>query len=82
MGGAVAGSVAGPGGTILGSGAGMALGGEVFERIAKQYGAEVLRTNKEHAAQKNDRLCFWFCWTSSSSFNFLKGFKGSFSRFR
>jgi len=76
MGGAVAGSVAGPGGTILGSGAGMALGGEVFERIAKQYGAEVLRTNKEHAAQRMTDFAFGSVGQAVAPL-ILKGFKGS-----
>ena len=76
MGGAVAGSVAGPGGTILGSGSGMALGGEVFERIAKQYGAEVLRTNKEHAAQRMTDFAFGSVGQAVAPL-ILKGFKGS-----
>ena len=76
MGGAVAGSVAGPAGTILGSGAGMALGGEVFERIAKQYGAEVLRTNKEHAAERMTDFAFGSIGQAVAPL-ILKGFKGS-----
>jgi len=76
MGGAVAGSVIGPAGTILGSGAGMALGGEVFERIAKQYGAEILRTNKEHAAQRMTDFAFGSIGQAVAPL-ILKGFKGS-----
>jgi len=76
MGGAVAGSVIGPAGTILGSGAGMALGGEVFERIAKQYGAEVLRTNKEHAAERMTDFAFGSIGQAVAPL-ILKGFKGS-----
>ena len=58
IGGATAGSVVGPGGTVAGAGAGTALGAEVFERVAKQFGSEVLRTNKEHAAQRMTDFAF------------------------
>ena len=74
--GAVGGSVAGPGGTILGSGAGMAFGSEVFEQIAKKYGAEVLRTNKEHAAERLTDFAFGSVGQAVAPL-ILKGFKGS-----
>ena len=58
IGGATVGSAGGPGGTVVGAGAGTALGAEVFERVAKQFGSEVLRTNKEHAAQRMTDFAF------------------------
>ena len=78
--GAVGGSVAGPGGTILGSGAGMAFGSEVFEQIAKKYGAEVLRTNKEHAAERMTDFAFGSVGQAVAPL-ILKGFKGSLTGF-
>ena len=36
----------------------MAVGAEIFERVAKQFGSEVLRTNKEHAAQRMTDFAF------------------------
>ena len=76
MGGAVAGSAVGPGGTILGSGAGMAFGSEVFERVAQKYGAEILRTNKEHAAERMTDFAFGSVGQAVAPL-ILKGFKGS-----
>ena len=76
MGGAVAGSAIGPGGTILGSGAGMAFGSEVFERVAQKYGAEILRTNKEHAAERMTDFAFGSVGQAVAPL-ILKGFKGS-----
>ena len=76
MGGAVAGSAVGPGGTILGSGAGMAFGSEGFERVAQKYGAEILRTNKEHAAERMTDFAFGSVGQAVAPL-ILKGFKGS-----
>ena len=45
-------------GTVVGAGAGMAAGAELFERVAQQYGAEMLRTNKEWAAQRATDFAF------------------------
>ncbi|MEN8703203.1 MAG: hypothetical protein ABF286_03485, partial [Polaribacter sp.] len=45
-------------GAIAGSGAGMAAGAEIFERVGQKYGAEVLRTNKEHLAQRATDFAF------------------------
>lgn len=50
--GAVGGSAVGPAGTIVGSGLGLAAGAEIFERVAKQFGTEMLRTPEEHAKQR------------------------------
>jgi len=59
IGGSVAGTAVAPGvGTVAGAGAGTALGAEVFERVAKQFGSEVLRTNKEYAAQRMTDFAF------------------------
>ena len=58
-GGAVAGTAVAPGaGTIIGSGAGMALGAEIFEQVGQKFGTEVLRTNKEHLAQRGTDFAF------------------------
>ena len=45
-------------GAIVGSGAGMAAGAELFERVGQLYGAEILRTNKEWAAQRGTDFAF------------------------
>ena len=45
-------------GTVVGAGVGMAAGAELFERVAQQYGAEMLRTNKEWAAQRATDFAF------------------------
>ena len=75
--GAVGGTAVAPGaGTIVGSGAGMALGAELFEKIAKSYGTEVLRTNKEHAAQRMTDFAFGSIGQAVAPL-ILKGFKGS-----
>jgi len=67
IGGATAGAVGGtalaPGvgtvaGAIGGAGAGTAVGAEIFERVAQQFGSEILRTNKEHAAQRMTDFAF------------------------
>lgn len=51
--GAVGGTaLAGPAGTIAGSGLGLAAGAEIFERVAQQFGTEMLRTPEEHAKQR------------------------------
>ena len=78
--GAVAGSVV-PGagtaaGAIVGSGAGMAAGAEIFERVGQMYGTEVLRTNKEHAAQRMTDFAFGSVGQAVAPL-ILKGFKGS-----
>lgn len=46
------------GGAIVGSGVGMAAGAELFERVGQMYGAEILRTNKEWAAQRGTDFAF------------------------
>ena len=46
------------GGAIVGSGVGMAAGAELFERVGQLYGAEILRTNKEWAAQRGTDFAF------------------------
>ena len=51
----VAGTAAG---AIVGSGVGMAAGAELFERVGQLYGAEILRTNKEWAAQRGTDFAF------------------------
>jgi hypothetical protein len=57
--GATAGTAVAPGaGTIVGAGAGMAGAAEIFERVGQAYGAEVLRTNKEHFAQRATDFAF------------------------
>ena len=45
-------------GAVAGSGAGMAIGGEIFERVGQAFGAEMLRTNKEWAAQRGTDFAF------------------------
>ena len=58
-GGAILGTgVGGPVGTIAGSGAGLALGAEIYERIAQQFGTEILRTNEEYAKQRATDFAF------------------------
>jgi hypothetical protein len=60
--GAVAGSavpvVGTAAGAVVGSGVGMAAGAELFERVGQMYGAEILRTNKEWAAQRGTDFAF------------------------
>jgi len=57
--GATAGTAAAPGaGTVVGAGAGMAGAAEIFERVGQAYGAEILRTNKEHFAQRATDFAF------------------------
>jgi hypothetical protein len=57
--GAAGGTAIAPGaGTIVGAGAGMAGAAEIFERVGQAYGAEVLRTNKEHFAQRATDFAF------------------------
>ena len=73
----MAGSFAGPGGTIAGAGGGMALGAEVFERVANQFGSEVLRTNKEHAAQRMTDFAFGSIGQNAAAPLIVKGFKGA-----
>ena len=57
--GAIGGSMVAPGaGTIAGSGAGMAAGAEVFERVAQLFGTEILRTPEEYAKQRATDVAF------------------------
>lgn len=56
--GAIGGSAVGPAGTIAGSGAGLALGAEIFERVAQQFGTEILRTPEEYAKQRASDFAF------------------------
>ena len=79
-GGAIVGSGAGPGGTIAGAGGGMALGAEIFERVAEQFGSEVLRTNKEHAAQRMTDFAFGSIGQAAAPL-IVKGFKGAITGF-
>jgi hypothetical protein len=50
--GAILGTSAGPAGTIAGAGLGLAGGAELFERVAQQFGTEMLRTPEEYAKQR------------------------------
>lgn len=79
-GGAIAGSAVGPGGTIAGAGGGMALGAEIFEQVAKQFGAETLRTNKEHLAQRATDFAFGSVGQAAAPIIF-KGLKGAVTGF-
>jgi hypothetical protein len=56
--GAILGTSAGPAGTIAGSGLGLALGAEIFERVAQQFGTELLRTPEEYAKQRASDVAF------------------------
>tara|TARA_R100001480_G_scaffold50518_1_gene63821 strand:+ start:736 stop:2727 length:1992 start_codon:yes stop_codon:yes gene_type:complete len=67
-------------GAIAGSGAGMAAGAEIFERVAKQFGSEVLRTNKEHAAQRMTDFAFGSVGQAVAPL-IAKGFKGAITGF-
>jgi len=51
----VAGTAAG---AVVGSGVGMAAGAELFERVGQKFGTEILRTNKEWAAQRATDFAF------------------------
>ena len=82
--GATAGSVV-PGagtaaGAVAGSGAGMALGGEIFERVGQTFGAEMLRTNKEWAAQRATDFAFGSIGQAVAPL-IVKGFKGAITGF-
>jgi len=63
-------------GAIVGSGAGMAVGAELYERVAQQFGTEILRTNKEHAAQRMTDFAFGSIGQAVAPL-ILKGIKGS-----
>ncbi len=82
--GAVAGSVVPVAGTatgaIVGSGAGMAAGAELFERVGQLYGAEVLRTNKEWLAQRGTDFAFGSVGQAVAPL-LLKPLKGAFTGF-
>ena len=81
IGGAVGGSAVAPGvGTVAGAGVGMAAGAELFERVAAQYGAEMLRTNKEHASQRLTDFAFGSIGQAAAPL-IVKGFKGAITGF-
>ena len=82
MGGAAIGTAtATPGvGTVVGAGAGMAASAELFERVAQQYGAEMLRTNKEWAAQRATDFAFGSIGQAVAPL-IVKGFKGAITGF-
>ena len=67
-------------GTVLGAGAGMALGAEIFERVGQQFGAEMLRTNKEWAAQRATDFAFGSVSQAVAPL-IVKGFKGAITGF-
>jgi hypothetical protein len=67
-------------GTVVGAGAGMAAGAELFERVAQQYGAEMLRTNKEWAAQRATDFAFGSIGQAVAPL-IVKGFKGAITGF-
>ena len=67
-------------GTVLGAGAGMALGAEIFERVGQQFGAEMLRTNKEWAAQRATDFAFGSIGQAVAPL-IVKGFKGAITGF-
>jgi hypothetical protein len=50
--GAIVGTVGGPGGTIVGSGVGLAAGSEIYERMGQLAGAEIDRDLKEYATTR------------------------------
>ena len=80
-GGAIGTATATPGvGTVVGAGAGMAAGAELFERVAQQYGAEMLRTNKEWAAQRATDFAFGSLGQAAAPL-IVKGFKGAITGF-
>lgn len=81
IGGAAGGSAVAPGvGTVAGAGVGMAAGAELFERVAAQYGAEMLRTNKEHASQRLTDFAFGSIGQAAAPL-IVKGFKGAITGF-
>ena len=81
IGGAVGGTAVAPGvGTVAGAGVGMAAGAELFERVAAQYGAEMLRTNKEHASQRLTDFAFGSVGQAAAPL-IVKGFKGAITGF-
>jgi hypothetical protein len=57
-GGAIAGSAAGPVGTIAGSGGGLALGSEIYERIGQIAGTEIDRSPEEYATTRATEFAF------------------------
>ena len=67
-------------GTVVGAGAGMAAGAELFERVAQQYGAEMLRTNKEWAAQRATDFAFGSIGQAVAPL-IVKGLKGAVTGF-
>jgi len=67
-------------GTVVGAGVGMAAGAELFERVASQYGAEMLRSNKEWAAQRATDFAFGSIGQAVAPL-IVKGFKGAITGF-
>jgi len=65
-------------GAIAGSGAGMAAGAELFERVGQKFGAEILRTNKEWAAQRATDFAFGSIGQAVAPL-ILKPLKGAFT---
>ena len=58
----------------------MALGAEIFERVGQQFGAEMLRTNKEWAAQRATDFAFGSVGQAVAPL-IVKGFKGAITGF-
>jgi len=58
----------------------MAAGAELFERVAQQYGAEMLRTNKEWAAQRATDFAFGSIGQAVAPL-IVKGLKGAVTGF-
>ena len=67
-------------GAIVGSGVGMAAGAEIFEKVGQMFGTEILRTNKEHAAQRMTDFAFGSVGQAVAPL-ILKGFKGAITGF-
>jgi hypothetical protein len=67
-------------GAVAGSGAGMAIGAEIFERVGQAFGAEMLRTNKEHLAQRSTDFAFGSVGQAVAPI-IAKGFKGAITGF-
>ena len=63
---------------LAGSGAGMAAGAELFERVGQKFGAEILRTNKEWAAQRATDFAFGSVGQAVAPL-ILKPLKGAFA---
>ena len=73
--GAAGGTAINPGaGTVAGAGVGMSAANELFEQVGKIYGTEVLRSNKEHAAQRATDFAFGSVGQLAAPY-IMKGFK-------